>query len=220
MNTAIIVAGGSSHRMGFDKLSAPLGDSTVLEHTLLAFDHCPDIAHIILVCDPVRWQSLDLSNFQTPLTHAPGGNERQHSVNNGLAALPPETRYVAIHDGARPLITPHAISQTLQNATTHQAASLAHPLTETLKRSSPDGFADEAISRENLWAMETPQCFQLDLIRSAYSKVATDQISVTDEVSAVQHLGKPVKLVSSQQPNPKVTYPGDLAIAQALLTTN
>lgn len=208
--------------MGFDKLMAPLAGKTVLDHSLAAFAKSPEIHEIILVTDPDRFRNLDLTGFEDQVVRVDGGAERQDSVAAGLAALSPDCNLVAIHDGARPLITPRAISLTLDAASVHGASSLAHPITETLKRADQDGFVKEAkasVDRENLWAMETPQCFRLRLLEAAYAKVKEDELTVTDEVSALQHLGHAIKLVPNPSPNPKVTFPSDLSLAETLLST-
>lgn len=203
--------------MGFDKLMAPLAGRSVLSHSVAAFAACPEIAEIILVTDPERFRSLEVEGLEEKVVRVDGGAERQHSVANGLAALSPDCNLVAIHDGARPLISPQAISLALDAASVHGAASLAHPITETLKRADGDDFVKGSVDRDHLWAMETPQCFRLRLLKAAYEKVDQDQIIVTDEVSALQHLGHTIKLVANPSWNPKVTFPSDLSLAEKLL---
>lgn len=220
MTSAIIVASGSSRRMGFDKLMATLAGKSVLAHSLKAFAACPAIEEIILVTDPERFRSLDLSGIEDKIVRVDGGPERQHSVANGLAALSPDCQLVAIHDGARPLITPEAITLALDAAAVHGAATLARAITDTLKRADSDDFikgGQATVARENLWAMETPQCFRLRLLQEAYRQVQKDEITVTDEVSALQHLGHSIKLLPNPSPNLKVTFPSDLTLAEKLL---
>lgn len=217
MTAAIIVAAGSSRRMGFDKLMAPLDGLTVLDHSIKAFDECPEVTVIAVVTDSDRILQLNLSKLTTDLISVDGGNERQHSVCNGLAALPREITTVAIHDGARPLVKPQAISQTILAAQEHQAAALARPITETLKRADENEFVTESISREGVWAMETPQAFDRSLLENCYGRVQADNLHVTDEVSVLQHCGQSVKLVPSLYPNPKMTFPKDLEYAELLL---
>lgn len=205
--------------MGFDKLMAPLHGQSVLQHSLAAFVACPEIMEIILVTDAERFCSLDLLGWEDRIARVDGGAERQDSVTNGIEALSSECNLVAIHDGARPLITPDAITLALDAASVHGAASLAHPITETLKRADSDGFikGDKAsVDREQLWAMETPQCFRLRLLQAAYEKVREDGITVTDEVSALQHLGHAIQLVANPSLNPKITFPSDLILAEKL----
>ena len=137
-------------------------------------------------------------------------------LQNLLAALPAGTRMVAVHDGARPLITPQGIQACLAAADSTGAAACAHPVVDTLKRADADGCAlPEKVSRENLWGMETPQIFRLDLLRQAYDYVKAHQLVVTDEVSAVEALGVATRLVQGGA-NLKITLPGDLELAELI----
>ena len=216
MTSAIIVAAGSSQRMGFDKLLAYLGPRHVIAHTLAAFEDCADIDEIILITNEERFKAIERIEqeecFQK-LTHIiHGGAERHHSVWNGLKDLKRESQYVAVHDGARPLITPAQITRCIEAAKTHRAAASAHPITDTIKRADDSQQITTSVERENLWAMETPQIFRAEILKEAYAKALADNLLVTDEVSAVEHLGKPVFLVAGDTPNPKVTFPADLEI--------
>jgi 2-C-methyl-D-erythritol 4-phosphate cytidylyltransferase len=219
MTAALIVAAGSSTRMGFDKLLAPLAGAPVILHTLRAFENCPDISGIWVVSGGGREPTLrELTSGLTKLRgFVPGGAERHLSVWNGLQALPPECTLVAVHDGARPLITPAQISSCTACAAEHGAAASARRITETVKRAAADGIVIGSVDREGLWIMETPQVFQLPLLRSAYQAVIRRGALVTDEVSAVQDSGHAVHLVENHSSNPKITLPGDLETAAALL---
>jgi 2-C-methyl-D-erythritol 4-phosphate cytidylyltransferase len=146
-----------------------------------------------------------------------GGAERHLSVWNGIRAVADEAETIAVHDGARPLASPGAIAMAIAAAAEHGAATLAHRVTETLKRADAARRVTEPVSREELWAMETPQVFRAELLRRAYRQVLASGQSVTDEVSAVQALGEPVYLVENAEPNPKITFPHDLALAEAIL---
>jgi 2-C-methyl-D-erythritol 4-phosphate cytidylyltransferase len=210
MTAAIIVASGSSRRMGFDKLMADLESRPVLEHSVRAFAACPEIDAIVIVTDKARFGRLDLSGITQSVTRVSGGAERQDSVQNGLKALSPKYEWVAIHDGARPFVTAEAISETLQDAREFGAATLAHPVVETLKRADENGFVSESLCRENVWAMETPQCFEVTKLGEAYQYVQNHDLKVTDEVSVFQHIGWPVKLVHNPTSNSKITFPNDL----------
>jgi 2-C-methyl-D-erythritol 4-phosphate cytidylyltransferase len=219
MTAALIVAAGSSTRMGFDKLLAPLAGTPVILHTLRAFEHCPDIAGIWVVSGVEREPALrELAGSLTKLRgFVAGGPERHLSVWNGLRALSSDCTLVAVHDGARPLITPAQISRCTACAAEHGAAASARRITETVKRAGADGIVTGSVDREGLWVMETPQVFQLPLLRSAYEAVIRRGALVTDEVSAVQDSGHEVRLVENRSPNPKITLPGDLESAAALL---
>ncbi len=219
--TAIIVAAGSSQRMGFDKLAAPLAGVAVLRRTLDAFLTSECIAEVIVVCPPERWELLESAgcgSFAKPVRRVDGGPSRQESVAKGLAAVAPGTALVAVHDGARPLVRAEDIANCVAAAGVFCAASLARRVMETLKRADADDFCTESVAREHLWLMETPQVFDVALLREAYAMVMTRRLEVTDEVSAVQAIGMRVKFIEANHPNPKITRPSDLVLAAAILT--
>lgn len=214
--TAILVAAGSSRRMGMDKLAWPLAGVPVLRRTLDAFLAADSIAAIVVVCPETRWSLLGGPDFPKPVSRVDGGTTRQDSVAQGLAAVDPASCYVAVHDGARPLVTPADIDRCVAAAIAHRAATLACRVSESMQRADADDFSAEAVSRDHLWRMETPQVFATDLLRDAYRAAAARGWVLTDEVSAVQACGTRVKFVASRQPNPKITTPADLALAAAL----
>jgi 2-C-methyl-D-erythritol 4-phosphate cytidylyltransferase len=222
MLTAIIVAAGSSQRMGFDKLLALLGDKPVVAHTLDAFEQASCVDEIILVARPERVEEFQelvtKSAYQKVRGVVAGGAQRQDSVRAGLERLSPEASYVAVHDAARPLVMPEQIERVFGLARQHGAAALAEPITDTLKRADENGFVSSGVAREGLYAMQTPQIFSRELLMNAYAGVATNNLSVTDEVSAVEHLGAKVLLVPNEECNVKITYPRDLLLAQSALT--
>lgn len=215
--TAILVAAGSSRRMGMDKLLWPLAGVPVLRRTLDAVLRADSINSVIVVCPEERWKMLEPALFPKPVLRVDGGANRQDSVANGLASLNPAARIVAVHDGARPLISPDDIDACVAAAVAHRAVALARRATETMKRSDENGFCVDSVSRENLWCMETPQVFEASLLRAAYQAVAERGLAVTDEVSAVLETGARVKFIESRHPNLKITTPADLALAEALL---
>jgi 2-C-methyl-D-erythritol 4-phosphate cytidylyltransferase len=124
---------------------------------------------------------------------------------------------VAVHDGARPLIHPSQISRCLAKARETGAAASARPVSETLKRADEAGRVCGSVDRSGLWIMETPQVFARPLLVQAYEAVLREGVLVTDEVSALERLGHPVWLVDNPTPNPKITWPPDLAVAERLL---
>ncbi len=215
--SAILVAAGSSQRMGFDKLASPLAGIPVLRRTLDAFLAVDSIAEIVVVCPAERWKLLGDDKFSKPVKRVDGGADRQDSVVAGLAALSAETDLVAVHDGARPLVAAADIDRCVTAALEFHAAALARRVTETLKRSDAADFSAGAVSRENLWFMETPQVFEIPLLLEAYEAVAAQGLAVTDEVSAMEAIGVQVKFIESIYPNLKITTPADLALAEALL---
>ncbi|MGJ8656710.1 MAG: 2-C-methyl-D-erythritol 4-phosphate cytidylyltransferase [Akkermansiaceae bacterium] len=208
MLSVIIVAAGNSRRMGFDKLMAPLHGKPVLAHSLKTFLESPDVTEVILVSTSDRLNELAISNDKLKLTS--GGQNRHDSVSNGIAAVSADAKFIAVHDGARPFITQEQIHRTLEAAQQHGAAASATRITDTVKRSNSENFATESISRDNLWAMETPQIFNAELLKKAYHHVETSGTLVTDEVSALELIGTPTYLVENPTPNTKITYPKDL----------
>lgn len=213
---AVIVASGSSRRMGFDKLAAPLAGRPVLRRSVEVFLAMPEFETVIVVCPPERFDAL-LADLSPRLIRVDGGAERHDSVAAGLARLPDDCQFVAVHDGARPLVDPAAIRACLEAAREHQAAALAKPVTDTLKRGDERGMSAGSVPRDGLWHMETPQIFKSSLLLDAYSAVRTRGLLVTDEVSALESLGRTTRLVAHDSPNPKITRPADLRIAAALL---
>ena len=221
MLSAIIVAAGSSQRMGFDKLLALLGDQPVLAHTIRAFERTESVTEIILVARAERVKEfeelLGQNDFRKVHHVIPGGEQRQDSVRTGLERVRSETTFVAVHDAARPLVTPEQIERVFEVARVHGGAALAEPITNTLKRADSNGVVTGGVSRESLYAMQTPQIFSRDLLEKAYAAVAENKLSVTDEVSAVEETGAKVVLVPNEEWNIKITYPRDLLLAQAVL---
>jgi 2-C-methyl-D-erythritol 4-phosphate cytidylyltransferase len=222
MLSAIIVAAGSSRRMGFDKLFALLGGKPVIAHTLNALERTDCVNEIILVGRVERLpelQELVRCADSRKVRHVvAGGQHRQDSVRAGLNLLAPGARYVAVHDAARPFITPEQIGRVFELARQHGAAALAEPITDTLKRADENRFVSGGVDREGLYAMQTPQVFSRDLLVEAYDAVAANKLSITDEVSAVEHLGAKVLLVPNDQFNPKITFPRDLLLAESFLS--
>jgi 2-C-methyl-D-erythritol 4-phosphate cytidylyltransferase len=221
MTSAIIVAAGSGTRMGFDKLLASLGGVPVILHTLRAFQACPEVDEIVVVASPDRQEVIQRLADDAGLTKlrafVPGGAERHLSVWAGIQAVAAESDYVAVHDGARPLIHPAQISRCLAKARETGAAASARPVSETLKRVDEAGRVCGSVDRRGLWIMETPQVFARPLLVQAYEAVLQEDVLVTDEVSALERLGHPVWLVDNPTPNPKITWPPDLAVAERLL---
>ena len=222
MLSAIIVAAGSSQRMGFDKLFAPLGGKPVIAHTLGAFQDSKCVEEIILVGHKDRLSELQelvrRDSFEKVRHIIAGGVHRQDSVQAGLNLVASEVSHVAVHDAARPFVTSEWIERVLASCQAHGgAAALAEPVTDTLKRSDKNHFVTGSVDREQLYRMQTPQIFDRELLVRAYQAVAEAKLRVTDEVSAVQHLLEKIVLVPNEEFNVKITYPRDLSLAQLFL---
>ena len=208
MLTAIIVAAGSSQRMGFDKLFADLGGRPVVAWSVAAFQACAAVDGMVLVTRPEKeplFREMAQREGWTKLRAVlAGGVQRHHSVWN-------------VHDGARPLVTPDLIARCLDLARTAGAACCAAPVTDTLKRADAHGRIASGVDRTNLWAMQTPQTFAVDVLVAAYRAVMDAGEAVTDETSALERIGQPVALLNGGDFNLKITYPQDLELARHLL---
>jgi 2-C-methyl-D-erythritol 4-phosphate cytidylyltransferase len=220
--SAIIVAAGDSRRMGFDKLFAAIAGKPVIAHTIRAFERAISVDGIIVVAREDRHDEIKTivrdDNFKKVKSMIPGGKRRQDSVRAGLDHLESVMRYVAVHDAARPLVTPQQIDRVFEQCRIHGAAALAEPINDTLKRADADLLVTDSVDRQELYAMQTPQIFERQLIAEAYRAVYTKNVSVTDEVSAVERLGRKVALVLNDDFNFKITYPRHLPLAEFVLT--
>ena len=207
--------------MGFDKLLAPLAGETVLWHSIHALASCSEVTGITLVTrDAFLLEGRALAESAAlgkPVATVVGGAERHLSVWAGIQAVDPETTHVAVHDAARPLITPSAVAGCLALARVRGAAICAAPVVDTIKRAGDGGVVAESVDRSGLWAMQTPQIFDLALLREAYLQVIEAGATVTDEGSAVQRLGSPVALFHNEDLNFKITLPLDLALAELVM---
>ena len=191
---------------------------SLLGHSLDAFLHCPGLQSVHIVANPNDLQYVKNSVGRVALpAPIPGGATRQESVRNALHALShlADDALLLIHDAARPCILPAHILAVVEAAAAHGAATLATPLTDTLRRGEENGRAGEFVSRDGLWTLQTPQGFRHDILRQAHA--AGGAANATDDTALVSALGLPVKLVQGSPGNIKVTMPGDLALAETLL---
>jgi len=223
MISALIVAAGRGTRMGpnIDKLFLEVSGRPIIAHTWARFDSAPAIDEIVLV---VRtglegdFRQLGTALGVTkPFRVAEGGPERQDSVWNGLQALSVTTQIVAIHDGARPCITHELIDECIRAARDFGAAVAAQRVTDTIKESDDGVAISRTLDRSRLWAVQTPQAFQLEVIRRAITAARERGLNLTDDTAACELIQQPVRLVESRQPNPQVTVPGDLPLIDSLL---
>jgi 2-C-methyl-D-erythritol 4-phosphate cytidylyltransferase len=221
MLSAIIVAGGSSQRMGFDKLFAVIAGEPVMAHSIRAFDRTSSVSEIVVVAREQSHEAIrkiiSASRFTKVAQIVRGGERRQDSVRAGLDAIDENANYVAVHDAARPLVTPDQIERAFEQCCVHSAASLAQPVNDTLKRADAELSVVGSVDRHQLWAMQTPQMFERRLIQDAYREVYTEDILITDEVSAVERLGHKIALVFNDDFNFKITYARDLPVADFIL---
>ena len=224
MVTGIVLAAGRSSRMGggTNKQFLELLGRPLVSFSLAAFEQCRQVDAIVVVRRPdyagVIEQIDQDAGCTKVVAFVDGGVERQNSVWNGMERCPAGTEIVAVHDGARPLVTPELIEATIESARTHGTGIAATKVVDTIKEADADRVVLRTVDRTKLWAMQTPQTVRYELLREAYGKVlAQPGLVVTDEGAAVEGLGHRVHLVDTPFLNLKVTTPGDLATVEALL---
>jgi 2-C-methyl-D-erythritol 4-phosphate cytidylyltransferase len=214
---AVIVAAGKSQRMGeIDKLFTMLGNKPLLVRTTQPFQQCPLIDQIVVVVSGERQEQcrrlVDGEEWSKISHVCLGGRRRQDSVAAGLNHLK-DCGWVVIHDGARPFVTVDLIERGLEAARETGAAVAAVPVKDTIKVAGDNRIVHQTPPRQNLWAIQTPQVFLIDIINEAYKKANGD---VTDDASLVEQLGHKVKLYMGTYDNIKITTPEDLALAEVL----
>ena len=213
----LLGAGGSTRMNGVDKIVTPLLGRPLLTHSLERLVESPSIDNIIVVAGEGNADSVRiLANRAT--THKitavrTGGSRRQDSVRAGLEDVGDAT-HVLVHDGARPLIDASLISRAVHAMSTHDAAIAAVPVKDTIKTAGDDMTVLETVPRDGLWAVQTPQIFEADILRAAHRSIDTD---VTDDASMVEMLGQEVKLFMGSYENLKITTPEDIVMAEAIL---
>ena len=216
---AVIVAAGNASRMGgIDKVMAPLGGEPMIVKSVRTFQECDAVREIVIVTrQDLLVPIMDLCHgFDKVKTVITGGASRPESVEKGLRALSDKVKLAAIHDGARPLITWQVIDRTIRAAASYGAAAPAIPVKDTVKVVR-GGIVMETPDRSRLQAVQTPQIFDIDLLRAALKKAAEDGAQITDDCSAVERLGMSVRMVEGDERNIKVTTPLDLKIAEVLM---
>ncbi len=221
MLSAIIVAGGSSQRMGFDKLLAPLDGRPVVAHSIAAFEQTESVTEIILVGRAEHLAEYERISerhgFEKVSAVIPGGGRRQDSVQRGLEQVSAAAEFIAVHDAARPLVRPELIESIFQLARTHGGAASGAAVVDTLKRVDDEKFVTGGVERTSLFAVQTPQIFRRALLEQAYAEVFAAALEVTDEISAIERMGGKVVLLPNDEPNFKITYPADLPLAEFVL---
>ncbi len=218
----VLAAAGKSTRFAdphYKKPFAKLGDRAVWLHAAKYFVDRPDVAQVIVVISPddqSYFSQMFGSNAAVMgIDVVLGGQRRQDSVANGLAAVKPEIEMVAIHDAARPCLHEKWIDRVFQQATKSGAAILSIPVHSTLKKSSDGTTIDQTVDRESLYLAQTPQVFRKNLIEQAMAEHG--QTDVTDEAQLFELMGQPVSLVEGSTLNIKITTKQDMKLAGAIM---
>ena len=219
----LLPAAGIGRRMGSDrnKLLMPLLDRPILAWTLQAAEAASSIAWIGIICQPIDRPDFEQMVVQggvtKPVKFIQGGDTRQASVYNGLQALPDDATHVLIHDGARCLATPALFNRCAEAALKTPGFIAAIPVKDTIKQVDAQRVITHTPDRAQLWAAQTPQGFEVALLKKCHDQGQQQQWQVTDDAALLEKCGVPVSIVEGEETNLKVTTPVDLAIAQFIL---
>lgn len=219
---ALVLAAGRGERFGapVPKAFLSLGGRPLVVRAIEALAARPEVERIVPVlpaADLARWNALvrDFAGARKLADPVAGGAQRQDSMRAGLAALPADLEWVAVHDAARPLLRAEQVGRVLDAAARTGTALLAVPVRDTLKRVDA-GRITATLDRSETWAAQTPQVFRLSLLRTALAKADADGFVGTDEAQLVERLGVPVAVVEGDVRNLKITWPEDLELAEAI----
>lgn len=219
--SVVIVAAGSSERMGSDKMLMTLGSKPVIIRTLMAFQQSPMVDDIVVVTRPEKIVAIadmiklyDISKVTQVIS---GGATRVESSLAGVSAVHKGAKLIAIHDGARPLVSQELIERVIQGANEHISAVPAIPSTDTLKMVDSEGVIIGPVNRDTVVRVQTPQVFDADIIKGALTKAVQKRLTVTDDCSAVDMMGFSTYTVEGDTGNIKLTLPEDMVLAEAIL---
>ena len=218
--SAVIVAAGKSTRMeGVDKIFAPLGGEPLLVSSVKVFEKCSRISEIILVLSEENCAQgklvCEMHGFKKVKAIVPGGKERSESSYIGVQAADKNSKYIIIHDGARPFVTEQMIVDSLDAAVKRGAAAVGVPVTSTIKKVK-DGLISDTVDRSDLYEIQTPQVFRSDVIKAALKAAMNKKLAITDDCMAVEAIGLSPKIVLGTKDNIKITVREDLVIANAI----
>lgn len=221
---AIVPAAGRGSRMNhrLPKQYLPLGGIPIIARTLIALESFAAIDEIFVVVreeekEYFHREIVRKYNLDKVSRIIAGGERRQDSVYKGLECTGEDTTLIAIHDGVRPFVTEDIFMETIAQAALHKAAIVAVPVSDTIKVAKQHGFAGSTLPRDELWAVQTPQVFERGLILKAHHLARKENFTGTDDASLVEKMSCPVKIVEGAHENIKITTPGDLIIAEAIL---
>ena len=221
---AVVPSAGYGTRMGSrpPKQFLQLGDVPLLVHVLRVIESNRMISEIVLVVpqDAVtscREELLPPFAFSKISSVVAGGTRRQDSVWNGLQAVDERTKIVVVHDAVRPFVTGRMVEEVVDGARIHGAAIVAIPLHDTVKRVAADGMIEMTLDRQQLWSAQTPQAFDVELLRQAHRSSQTAGVEATDDAFLVERIGHRVSIVNGSPDNIKVTRPADLVMGEAIL---
>lgn len=227
----VIPAAGSGRRMGTNEIKTflKLRGRDLIEWTILPFATCGWVDQIIVVgrkqeeerfgtlLGKIRTELLDKAMDCPEMSFVVGGADRLESVDNGLHQLMDDINFVMVHDGARPLVSEEVIERCLEDVFEHNTSVVCVPVKDTIKVATDDHFVDSTPDRSRLFAIQTPQCFERNLLLRAYEQGKIQGLTVTDDSGLVEAFGHPVKLTLGSYNNIKVTTPEDLLLADQIM---
>lgn len=219
--SVVVVAAGSSERMGSDKMLMTLGAKPVIIRTLMAFQKSPLVEDIVVVTKREKIMALadmiklyDISKVSQVIS---GGATRMESSLAGVSAVRKGAKLIAIHDGARPLVSQELIERVVREANQHISAVPVVPSTDTLKQIDKNGVITGSVDRASVVRVQTPQVFDADIIKGALTKAVQKHLPITDDCSAVDMMGFSTYTVEGDPGNIKLTLPEDMVLAEAIL---
>lgn len=219
--SVVVVAAGSSERMGGDKMLMTLGAKPVIVRTLMAFQKSPVVDDIVVVTKQEKIMAIadmiklyDISKVTQVIS---GGATRVESSLAGVSAVRRGAKLIAIHDGARPLVSQELIERVVKEANEHISAVPVLQSTDTLKRVDSRGVIVEGIDRASVFRVQTPQVFDADIIKGALTKAVEKRLPITDDCSAVDMMGFSTYTVEGDAGNIKLTLPENMVLAEAIL---
>lgn len=224
MDTSVIIvcAGNSTRMNGVNKILLPLGNCKVIGNTMKAFQKCESVKEIIIVARkqdiPEIKEEADKLGISKLVNCVEGGNTRQQSVINGIRSISKDTKMVAIHDGARPLVKPEFIETAIKDARVFDGAALGVPVKDTIKLVE-DGLIVDTPQRSKLYITQTPQVFKRHVYFEGIDFALEHDLDFTDDCQLVEALGHKVYMTLSDYTNIKITTPEDIEIAEVLLKT-
>ncbi len=221
---ALVPAAGRGLRMGgsVPKQFLSLGGEPLVVQSLRTFQAAAVVDQVILAVPPadIEYCARDIvaqHRFTKVTEIVAGGEERQDSVRHALAAVPPETEIVLVHDAARPFLTERMINDVVAAARIHGAAIVALPMRDTVKHVRTDRIIERTVDRTPLWLAQTPQAFRREWLHDAHQKATLEGVRATDDAFLVEWMGHPVAVVEGSGDNIKVTRPEDMIIGEAIL---